>query len=161
MNLRHRPTGFTLVEVLVALFIVALGMGALMATLAASADATAALRNRSLAQWIALNRISETRLSAVAPSTGRTEGEVEYAGSRWHWTQEVSDPGIAGILRIESRVAAVADPTSYIATATGFYGLSVAAPNGSLPDWSTAGAAPPPPNPGTPAPATPPAEVAR
>ena len=136
--MRVRPQrGFTLVEVLVALFVVALGMGALLATLSSAAGTTAQLREKTLAQWIALNRISELRLQATAPATGRAEGDLDYAGARWHWTQQLEDAGVAGLRRIEVRVRhSSADTQAALATAIGFLGTSVAAPRGSTPDWS-------------------------
>lgn len=150
--------GFTLIEVLIALFVIALGVGALLATLTSSADAAAHLREKSLAEWIALNRISEVRLGTARPSAGTTTGTVEYAGRSWRWQQTVTDPGIAGILRLDVRVApqaAAQAPTTEgpegfpaLATAYGFLGTAVAPGNGNDPDWSLAAA--PAPAGGTP-----------
>ena len=139
MKARRPSRGFTLVEVLVALFVVALGMGALMAALTSAAGATAQLREKSFAQWVALNRLSEVRLKGVVPATGQSDGEAEFAGSTWRWQQEVTDPKIAGILRIDIKVSRPGDGSgAAIATATGFYGTAIAPPNGFLPDWSAA-----------------------
>ena len=146
MTPRRLQTAFTLVEVLVAMFVVALGMGALMAALTASANATAHLREKSFAEWVALNRLSEVRLKGVVPATGKSDGEVEFAGTTWRWQQEITDPKIAGILRIDISVSAATDSSAAaIATATGFYGSALAAPSGFLPDWSAAPAAGPAP----------------
>lgn len=63
--------GFTLVEVLVALTIVAI---ALMACLRAVGSITASssdLRSRTLAQWSAENRLTEIRVRSEFPSVGR------------------------------------------------------------------------------------------
>lgn len=170
-----RAPGFTLIEVVVALFVIALGIGALMTTLASSADSVGHLREKSFAEWIALNRISELRLERAPPVAGVVMGKTEYAGSTWRWRQEISDQGIAGILRIDIAVAvptATATETapaaapnaesafSALATAYGFVGTSVATPSGIDPDWSVAAAPaagnPPGGNPpgGTPAPGT-------
>lgn len=147
-----KSRGFTLVEVLVAMFVVALGMGALMAALTSAATATAQLREKSFAQWVALNRLSEVRLKGVVPATGKSDGEVEFAGMRWRWQQEVTDPKIAGILRIDVSVSNAADRSAAaLGVATGFYGTAMALPNGFLPDWSAAPATGPAPvSPGVP-----------
>src|SRR5690349_694907 len=98
----HPARGFTLIEVLIALLVIALGVGALLATLTSSADTVARLREKSLAEWIALNRISEVRLSNSRPVPGVTTGTLEkFADESWTWRQSVTDPGIAGILRVE------------------------------------------------------------
>ncbi len=134
--------GFTLIEVLVALVIVAFGMGALMATLTASADTTLRLRERVLAEWVAMNRVTETRLALQPPGEGESSGESELAGRRWRWRQQVVDPGIAGIRRIEVEVESLGDggpsaPGVVVGRATGFLGEAVAPANGLEPDWST------------------------
>ncbi|MEY4761397.1 MAG: hypothetical protein RLZZ200_1253 [Pseudomonadota bacterium] len=148
MRRSRQSRGFTLVEVLVAMFVVALGMGALMATLTSAADATAQLREKSFAEWVALNRVSEVRLKGTVPATGKSDGEVEFAGGTWRWQMEITDPKIAGILRIDVSVSNAADSTgAAIATATGFYGTTIAPPSGFLPDWSSAPATGPAPTP--------------
>jgi general secretion pathway protein I len=147
-----RCRGFTLIEVMIAMFVIALGVGALLATLTSSADAAAHLREKSLAQWIALNRVSEVRLANARPSAGTTSGTVDYAGRTWRWQQTVNDPGIAGILRLDVQVApqsgggqaeGAAEANSAfpaLGRAIGFIGTSVAPGNGNIPDWSLAAA---------------------
>jgi general secretion pathway protein I len=161
----HPARGFTLIEVLIALLVIALGVGALLATLTSSADTVARLREKSLAEWIALNRISEVRLSNSRPVPGVTTGTLEkFADESWTWRQSVTDPGIAGILRVEVQVARrgaagtavteTATPASSgsaatdagaarfpaLATAYGFLGTAVAPATGVDPDWSIAAA---------------------
>lgn len=161
---RRCPTsrGFTLIEVMIAMFVIALGVGALLATLTSSADAAAHLREKSLAQWVALNRVSEVRLGNGRPAAGTTRGTVDYAGRTWRWQQTVNDPGIAGILRLDVLVApqATDEPAAgpaeantafpALGRAIGFIGTSVAPGNGNIPDWSLA-AAPAAGGPGAPA----------
>ncbi|MGH8230315.1 MAG: type II secretion system minor pseudopilin GspI [Steroidobacteraceae bacterium] len=98
--------GFTLIEVMVALVIVAFGMGAVLASLTASANNVAAMHDRTLAQWIALNIVADTRLNLQAPSAGSTEGDVmSFGNSNWHWQQDVAAvPMIPGLLEIVVRV---------------------------------------------------------
>lgn len=148
-----RQVGFTLVEVLVAMVVVALGIGALLATLSSAADTVGRLRQRSLAQWIALNRISEVRLDNSRPGTGSTSGDVEYAGSKWVWQQEITEQDVEGILRIDVAVAPAGTTAGRtvtasgaaskegaadfpaLAKASGFIGTSSARPSGLDPDW--------------------------
>ena len=133
--------GFTLVEVLVALVIVAFGVGALMATLTAAADNTGVLRDRSFAGWVAMNRITEVRLAVTAPGNGKREGVAEFAGERWRWREEITDPRIAGIRRIDVSVwrDGAGTGAAPLALATGFLGTVVKAGNGLDPDFSTDG----------------------
>jgi general secretion pathway protein J len=78
-----KPRGFTLIEVLVALAIVVLGIAALLSSLTSAADTTIFLRDKTFAQWIALNRIAEVRLKGPQlPAKGKTNGEIEVFAGR-------------------------------------------------------------------------------
>ena len=98
--------GFTLIEVLVALVIVAFGVGAVLAALSSSAVNVGALREKTLAQWVALNRIADVRLNLQAPQTGTTEGDVKnFANGDWHWQQIVTAMDqIPGLMQITVKV---------------------------------------------------------
>ncbi|MDR2214924.1 MAG: type II secretion system minor pseudopilin GspI [Nevskiaceae bacterium] len=133
-----RNAGFTLIEVLVALVVVALGVGALMAALTSAADNISYMRNKSFAEWIALNQISELRLAVGTPAVGEANGDVEYAGQRWRWHREVTDQGVADMMRMEITVSLLngGRPSPTLATAWGFIGKAVGQPSGIDPDWS-------------------------
>jgi type II secretion system protein I len=98
--------GFTLIEVMVALVIVAFGMGAVLAALSSAAGNIAALHDKTLAQWIALNQVADTRLNLQVPGTGTTEGDVKaFGNANWHWRQDIVPvPSIPGLLEIVVRV---------------------------------------------------------
>jgi len=99
-----RSHGFTLIEVLAALVIVALGMAAVLTTVGSSANSVAYLRDKTLAQWIALNQIASVRLSGSLPAVGTSDGTVDYAGRSWRWHQDVTSGGVPGVYRIEVSV---------------------------------------------------------
>jgi general secretion pathway protein I len=99
-----RTRGFTLVEVLVALVIVAAGAAAVLSSLNTAAASAVYLREKTFAQWIAANRIAETRLLTNPPQNGTTEGELDYAGQRWHWRQQITNAAMPGLRRIDVSV---------------------------------------------------------
>lgn len=97
-----RAGGFTLIEVMVALVIVALGMSALLEALSVSAGNISALRDKTVAEWIAMNKIADARLALNAPAIGTTEGDIaDCAHGTWHWRQDISAvaaiPGLVNI----------------------------------------------------------------
>jgi general secretion pathway protein I len=158
MIMRHSATapatrGFTLIEVLVALVIVAFGMGALLAALSAAAANVGALRDKTLAQWIALNQITDTRLNLQAPTSGTKQGDLKNFGNGdWHWQQDVTAlTQIPGLLQITVSVRRITADTpstkssstttspNWLATVVGFRGSTLAAASGEVPDWSGTG----------------------
>jgi general secretion pathway protein I len=167
--------GFTLVEVLVALVIVAFGMGAVLASLSSAADAVIRLREQTFAEWVGLNQLSATRLQAALPSTGDTNGVVDFAAGRWQWQQTVTAMDIPGLRRIvihvrranaaESNKSTMDDKEPWLATVMGFRGDALQTPLDVIASWdgginaqnSDTGPAPGPNGAPTPAPAPPPA----
>jgi len=88
--------GFTLIEVLVALVIAALGLAAVLSVVTNSARDSSYLRDKTLASWIALNQITLVRLSNNLPSVDKTNGDVDYANGKWKWQQTVTQTDVAG-----------------------------------------------------------------
>lgn len=83
-----RERGFTLVEVLVALAVIAIALPALMFGIMSNLDGTGYMREKVIAQWVASNRLSElravNRISGKLPS-GKSRGKEEMAGHDWYW----------------------------------------------------------------------------
>ena len=105
----ERPgRGFTLVEVLVALAIVALAVPALLFALDQQVDGTGYLRDKSLARLVASNKLTEVRLLAAARGqllSGSESGEARLAGRDWSWWLDSEATEVPGFNRIAVRVA--------------------------------------------------------
>ena len=103
----QRARGFTLVEVLVALAVVALSLPALLFALDQQVDGTAYLRDKSLARLVASNKLTEVRLLAGARGQllrGSESGEERLAGRDWYWWLDSASTEVPGFNRIEVRV---------------------------------------------------------
>ncbi len=132
--------GFTLIEVLVALAIVTVGMAAVLGTLTSSADTISYLRDKTFANWVALNQIALVRISGQLPAPGKSDGDTDFAGRKWHWQQEVNTTQVPGMVRMDVSVRpADADSSDsdrgWYATLSGISGDAVGLPRGDLPDW--------------------------
>lgn len=121
----HGPErGFTLVEVMVALTIVAFSLTAIAASMNQMIDAANTMRDRTYASWIAQNKIAELRLANITPEVSATSGEVDYANSEWSWRAVVSETGIENFYRVDVSISH-AGSEYVIRTVTGFIGEPV------------------------------------
>jgi len=131
--------GFTLVEVLVALMVVAIGLAALMVAVSGTARTSGYLRDKTLAQWIALNRLSEVRLSSNNKFAQNTDtAAVSFAGRTWHYDTRYFDTSIATMKRVVVRVYAgdAKAKGNPLAESTSFLGTAVGTPGASNIDWT-------------------------
>ena len=109
MKTDSHADGFTLVEVMVALAIVAIALPALMFSLHQQVDGTAYLRDKSLARMVATNKLNETRLLARARQQlekGSDTGSYELAGREWQWQQVTTETAVPNFYQIEIEVSA-------------------------------------------------------
>jgi len=138
--------GFTLVEVMVALIIVAMGLAALMVAVTGTARTSGYLRDKTLAQWIALNHLSEIRLNlsqtplvnSTLTSSTPDSVQLNFAGRKWHYDTRYFDTTFTSMKRVVVRVYAGDKNTkgNALAEATGFLSTVLAAPGSSNVDWT-------------------------
>jgi general secretion pathway protein I len=99
--------GFTLVEVMVALLIVALALPALLMRIGGMATAAGHTRDVALAHWVAENKLQEIyltqRLQGIVPR-GRQADDAQMAGETWDWQTETEETEMPGLLRLRVRV---------------------------------------------------------
>jgi general secretion pathway protein I len=115
--------GFTLVEILVALAIIAVALAAGMRALAQSTDSATLLKQRTLAMWIAQNRLAEAQLAAGGPAPGAREGEAVQAGARLRWREAVTATPNPSFRKVEVIVTDPAVPDYSLAQLVGYVGL--------------------------------------
>jgi general secretion pathway protein I len=136
-NSRSYARGFTLLEVLAALVIISLGMLGAIEAISQTASNASRTRDRTIAHWVGMNRLTAVRLQPNAPKIDKTSDEVEMAGRKWRWTMEVTETPVKSLRRIDIRVAeAEADEDSTVASVTGFYGSAIATQGMLVPSWS-------------------------
>lgn len=116
--------GFTLIEVMVAMAIAALGLAAVAASVSQMVDAGAAMQQRTYASWIAQNKIAEMRLANVIPDVSESSGDTIYANREWTWRATVSETGVENLFRVDIQVG-LADGDENIRTVSGFIGEPV------------------------------------
>lgn len=83
-----RGRGFTLIEVLVALAIFAIGVMATLRAIGVAVGGADEQRSRLLAGWVAQNRLAEMRALNRFPPVGINEGDATMAGRQFFWREE-------------------------------------------------------------------------
>lgn len=86
--IRKGETGFTLIEMLVALSVFSLAALALIRLQAYTTRNAAELETRVVAQSVVRNRAVEILTDPRPPSLGQSRGQVENGGLNWQWSQE-------------------------------------------------------------------------
>jgi len=112
--------GFTLIEVLVALAILAVALAAAIRAATVAADGTLDLKERLLATWVAQNRLAEYAARPVWPEVGTRQGGADQGGLAFTWRETVSATPNPYFRRVEVRVFAARAPERAVATLTGF-----------------------------------------
>lgn len=116
--------GFTLLEVLVALAVVALGLSAAFAATGQSARTTEQLRVRTLAQWAAADALTGLRLAGELPR-GQPRREEEIGGRVWWIEYRVRQSAAETLRDVEVRVGVDRD-APVLAAARGVVRVRVA-----------------------------------
>ncbi|MGQ7817154.1 type II secretion system minor pseudopilin GspI [Metapseudomonas furukawaii] len=110
MNSPEHAAGFTLLEVMVALAILATLSVALYSAAGHIAGTSSALTERGLAQWLADNRLNELRCGLERPRAGLQQERVTFAGREWLLFSETGGARSPHLLRVALDVALPGTP---------------------------------------------------
>jgi len=117
---RNSPAGFTLIEVLVALAIVAIALLAALRVAAQGTSNVGELRARLLAGWVAENRLAEHRARGDWLPLGIQRGSEREAGIEFAWREEIIATPHPAFRRIDVFVFAPPGESRALAHFTGF-----------------------------------------
>lgn len=107
--------GFTLIEILVALAILAVALAAAVRSAGVAADTTSDLKERLLAGWIAQNRVAEYAVRPLWPDIGTRQGNADQAGVQFVWRETVSGTPNPRFRRVEVQVFPARTPDRAVA----------------------------------------------
>jgi general secretion pathway protein I len=102
---RTAARGFTLIEVMVALTIVAITLGAGVRAAGALTGNTARLADMSAAQWCADNRLTGLKLAHVYPDVGDSAFSCEELGRSYAGQQVVRPTPNPNFRRVDARIS--------------------------------------------------------
>jgi len=121
MRQTNRVCGFTLVEVLVAIAILAIGVSALVSASGASAYRSKLLSDREFGRWVAANHLNTIQAMPGSPDVGTTNTEVEMMNRTWFVRTRTRKEDL-DLLRLDIEVRLSQDAEGFIYSVTGFTG---------------------------------------
>ena len=98
---KQQSSGFTLIEVLVALLVVAVALGGAVKVMGSATNNASTLSDKTFAQWVGLNQLTTVKLAGTWLKTGESKGESEMAGRKWEWVLKVIKTEIEDVNRLE------------------------------------------------------------
>lgn len=86
-----RQSGFTLIEVLLALAIIGIALTALLKATAQNISNTQRVKEKAISHWIAMQGVSMIQLGLIQPLESQESTEVTTLfGQRWYWRIKIS-----------------------------------------------------------------------
>lgn len=92
-------TGFTLIEVLLALAIIAIALTALLKSMSVQIAHTYRLQETSISHWVAMQGVTMIQLGLKKPSEENTY-ITTLLGKRWYWRAKITKTPIAFVNQI-------------------------------------------------------------
>ena len=99
-----RSRGFTLLEVLVALAVLAIALLALMRSGTDSASVVDHVREQTLVAWVAANAVAQLRLEPEFPQPGSRSGVDTMGQQNWIWRGDIVATPDPDLLRFDVAV---------------------------------------------------------
>lgn len=100
----NSESGFTLLEMLVALAVFSIAALALLNLETVTVSNTSQIADRTVGQIVARNVAVETLTDPMPPSIGAVSGEEDNGGRTWQWTRVTGPSPESRILQIEISV---------------------------------------------------------
>lgn len=119
---RRTLSGFTLLEVMVAVAIFAGIAVAITDTTSSRVNNLLSIRDMTLASFVAENRMTDIQLAGGVPAPGETRDTTELANTEWSLLTTVEKTPFPEVMRIEIAVSKATTPDAVIYRLTGIQG---------------------------------------
>ena len=106
----HRAVGFTLIEILVAVAILAIALAATTRAASVATDGALETRQRLLATWAAENRVAELRARKLFPAAATNRYDTTQGGLALVIEETVTDTANPTMRRVDLAVSEAKDP---------------------------------------------------
>ena len=119
-DFNFRQAGMTIIEVTVAIVLLAVGLSALIKNINQSTINVLYLEQKTFSQWVALNKLNELQQLKLWPKTGIYEGKEIMAEQEWKWQLTVSQTANTNMRRVDIKVSLNQENLKPITTFSGF-----------------------------------------
>jgi len=120
----RQQQGFTLLEVLIALAILAIALAAAIKGVSSHVSNLVYLKERSLGHWVGLNALTELRVSGQLPSSGEIKGDETMAGREFKWVITVTEVEGGDVRRLDVKVSPEDDDERQLSSMVAYVGKS-------------------------------------
>lgn len=114
--------GFTLIEILVSLTVLAISLAAIIQASSQYIKNQSYLRDRTVAHWVARNLLIEMRLTKEWPAVSTKTGDVEWGGQEWLWRLKVTQTPEEDLRRLDIEVSLGTREDEVLANLSAFKG---------------------------------------
>jgi general secretion pathway protein I len=98
--------GFTLIEVLLALAVIAIALTALLKATAQSIENTARIKEKSISHWVAVQGVTMIQLQLIELTPSQDSTQVTtMLNQKWYWRAKVSTTAIKHMQKITISVS--------------------------------------------------------
>lgn len=106
--MKRKHSGFTLLEILVALAVLAIALGAITQSIGSATGNISYLRDKTYAHWVAMNRVAyQQMIPAIKntwPNIGIQDGVEDMGGHEWSYREITSETANINIRRVDVEV---------------------------------------------------------
>lgn len=122
MRRNKHSRGFTLLEILMALVFIALPMSAIIQSVSNYVYDAAYLKEKTVAHWVAMNKLTEMQVTKQWPKVGSSNGESLMIGEVWRWEYTVNNTPEPSLRRVDINVFPPADKEASLTSLTAYIG---------------------------------------
>ena len=108
--MNKKSCGFTLLEVMVALVMIAIAFSAIYLSLSTSTRTQSALQDKTAANWVGLNVIARKQIGVIPNQ--QSNGQERMLLENWKWESKTEKTANASIMTIEVKVSKEKGPVA-------------------------------------------------
>lgn len=106
MTIKQKSSGFTLIEVLLALAIIAIALTALLKATAQNIENTHRIKEKTISHWIAMQGVAMIQLKLIHVNQSQEATQsTTMLGEQWYWRAKISSTPIKKMQQITISVS--------------------------------------------------------